>query len=50
MSGLSFLLSPEWWSESGPRHDMGIGAAPPLPELMVLGELAQAAATSALTR
>jgi AraC-like DNA-binding protein len=42
---LSFFLSPELVQAIGDRTDVWrIGAAPPLPELMVLGELAQAAA------
>jgi AraC-like DNA-binding protein len=42
---LSFFLSPELVEAIGDRADIWqIGAAPPLPELMVLGELAQAAA------
>ena len=42
---LSFLLSPELVEAIGDRTEIWrIGAAPPLPELMVLGELAQAAA------
>ena len=42
---LSFFLSPELAETIGDRADIWqIGAAPPLPELMVLGELAQAAA------
>jgi AraC-like DNA-binding protein len=42
---LSFFLSPELVEAIGDRPDIWqIGAAPPLPELMVLGELAQAAA------
>ena len=42
---LSFFLSPELVEAIGDRPDVWqIGAAPPLPELMVLGELAQAAA------
>ena len=42
---LSFFLSPELVQAIGDRPDVWrIGAAPPLPELMVLGELAQAAA------
>jgi len=44
---LSFFLSPELVQAIGDRSDVWrIGAAPPLPELMVLGELAQAAADS----
>jgi AraC-like DNA-binding protein len=44
---LSFFLSPELVETIGDRADTWqIGAAPPLPELMVLGELAQAAADS----
>jgi len=43
---LSFFLSPEVVDAIGDRTDAWrIGAAPPLPELMVLGELAQAAAS-----
>ncbi len=42
---LSFFLSPELVEAIGDRAETWrIGAAPPLPELMVLGELAQAAA------
>ena len=42
---LSFLLSPELVEAIGDRTEIWrIGAAPPLPELMVLGELAQAVA------
>jgi AraC-like DNA-binding protein len=42
---LSFFLGPELLDAIGDRADIWqIGAAPPLPELMVLGELAQAAA------
>jgi AraC-like DNA-binding protein len=42
---LSFFLSPELVEAIGDRSDnWRIGATPPLPELMVLGELAQAAA------
>src|SRR6202171_6063848 len=42
---LSFFLTPELVEAIGDRTDIWrIGAAPPLPELMVLGELAQAAA------
>ena len=42
---LSFFLEPEVVEAIGDRSDVWqIGAAPPLPELMVLGELAQAAA------
>jgi AraC-like DNA-binding protein len=42
---LSFFLAPELVEAIGDRTDIWqIGAAPPLPELMVLGELAQAAA------
>jgi AraC-like DNA-binding protein len=42
---LSFFLSPELVDAIGDRTEVWrIGAAPPLPELMVLGELAQAAA------
>jgi AraC-like DNA-binding protein len=42
---LSFFLSPEIVEAVGDRAEAWrIGAAPPLPELMVLGELAQAAA------
>jgi AraC-like DNA-binding protein len=42
---LSFFLSPELVDALGDRVDIWqIGAAPPLPELMVLGELAQSAA------
>jgi AraC-like DNA-binding protein len=42
---LSFFLSPELVQAIGDRTDIWqIGCAPPLPELMVLGELAQAAA------
>src|SRR6201747_3217383 len=42
---LSFFLTPQLVETIGDRTDVWrIGAAPPLPELMVLGELAQAAA------
>jgi len=42
---LSFFLSPELVEVIGDRPEAWrVGAAPPLPELMVLGELAQAAA------
>jgi AraC-like DNA-binding protein len=42
---LSFFLEPELVQAIGDRTDIWqIGSAPPLPELMVLGELAQAAA------
>src|SRR5580692_11167486 len=42
---LSFFLSPELVEAIGDRTDVWrSGCAPPLPELMVLGELAQAAA------
>ena len=42
---LSFFLDPEMVQAIGDRTEVWrIGAAPPLPELMVLGELAQAAA------
>jgi AraC-like DNA-binding protein len=42
---LSFSLKPELVAAIGDRADIWrIGAAPPLPELMVLGELGQAAA------
>src|SRR4029453_7171021 len=42
---LSFFLGPELVEAIGARADVWrIGSAPPLPELMVLGELAQAAA------
>jgi AraC-like DNA-binding protein len=41
---LSFALSPDLVDSIGPIHIWRMGAAPPLPELMVLGELAQAAA------
>jgi AraC-like DNA-binding protein len=42
---LSFFFSPELVEAIGDRDEVWrIGAAPPLPELMVLGELAQAAA------
>jgi AraC-like DNA-binding protein len=42
---LSFYLSPELVDTIGDQADVWrIGAAPPLPELVVLGELAQAAA------
>jgi AraC-like DNA-binding protein len=42
---LSFFLDPELVEVIGDRTDIWrIGCAPPLPELMVLGELAQAAA------
>ena len=42
---LSFFLEPELVEAIGDRADIWrIGCAPPLPELMVLGELAQAAA------
>ena len=42
---LSFFLDPELVEAIGDRTEVWrVGAAPPLPELMVLGELAQAAA------
>ena len=42
---LSFFLSPELVEAIGDRSEAwDVGATPPLPELMVLGELAQAAA------
>ena len=42
---LSFFLTPELVAAIGDRTEVWrVGAAPPLPELMVLGELAQAAA------
>ena len=42
---LSFFLTPELVEAIGDRAEAWrVGAAPPLPELMVLGELAQAAA------
>ncbi len=42
---LSFFLSPELVEAIGDRPEIWrVGAAPPLPELMVLGELAQTAA------
>jgi AraC-like DNA-binding protein len=42
---LSFFLSPELVEAIGDRREIWqIGSAPPLPELMVLGELGQAAA------
>ena len=42
---LSFFLEPELVETIGDRREAWrAGAAPPLPELMVLGELAQAAA------
>src|SRR3954451_4300336 len=42
---LSFFLGPQLLDEIGERAEVWqIGAVPPLPELMVLGELAQAAA------
>jgi AraC-like DNA-binding protein len=42
---LSFFLAPELVEAIGDRNDVWrVGAAPPLPELMVLGELAQATA------
>src|SRR3981189_3204153 len=42
---LSFFLGPELVEAIGARSEVWrIGATPPLPELMVLGELAQAAA------
>src|ERR1700686_2051877 len=42
---LSFFLNPELVETIGDRTEIWrVGAAPPLPELMVLGELAQAAA------
>jgi hypothetical protein len=42
---LSFFLDPELVEAIGDRTDVWrVGAAPPLPELMVLGELAQATA------
>src|ERR1700727_1817329 len=44
---LSFFLEPELVETIGDRREAWrVGAAPPLPELMVLGELAQAAADS----
>ena len=43
---LSFFLEPELVEATGGRSEAWqIGAAPPLPELMVLGELAQASAS-----
>src|SRR5258708_38351385 len=43
--GLSFFLTPELVDATGDRPEAWrLGAAPPLPELLVLGELAQAAA------
>jgi AraC-like DNA-binding protein len=45
---LSFLLAPELVESLGPRAETWrTGALPPLPELVVLGELAQAAARGA---
>jgi AraC-like DNA-binding protein len=41
---LSIELAPALVDRLGPARDWRIGALPPLPELMVLGELAQAAA------
>ena len=41
---LSFALSPELIDEIGGGQAWQVGATPPLPELMVLGELGQAAA------
>ena len=42
---LSFFLEPELVEAIGDRTEVWqVGAVPPLPELMVLGELAQAAA------
>jgi len=42
---LTFFLEPELVETIGDRHEARrVGAVPPLPELMVLGELAQAAA------
>src|SRR5207253_11144307 len=42
---LSFFLTPELVEATGDRAETWhVGAMPPLPELMVLGELAQAAA------
>jgi AraC-like DNA-binding protein len=41
---LSFFLDPELVETVGRPEAWRVGAAPPLPELMVLGELAQAAA------
>ena len=42
---LSFFLTPELVEAIGDRREVWqVGAAPPLPELMVLGELAQASA------
>src|SRR5271167_2804755 len=42
---LSFFLAPELVDAIGDRSDIWqVGSAPPLPELMVFGELAQAAA------
>ena len=42
---LSFFLEPELVDAIGGPDAWRVGAAPPLPELMVLGELAQAAAS-----
>jgi AraC-like DNA-binding protein len=42
---LSFFLEPELVETIGQPDAWRVGAAPPLPELMVLGELAQAAAS-----
>jgi AraC family transcriptional regulator len=41
---LSFRLSPEWIDEIGGADRFATRGVPPLPELVVLGELAQAAA------
>ena len=44
-SACRFSWSPNWWRRSAIGAEIWqIGCAPPLPELMVLGELAQAAA------
>ena len=44
---LSFALAPGLVESLGAAEVWGVGALPPLPELMVLGELAQAAAEGA---
>jgi AraC-like DNA-binding protein len=42
---LAIYPAPELVDRLGPARDWQVGALPPLPQLMVLGELAQAAAT-----